>query len=71
MQLPVLNFLDVSLFLAIGAIILLITLELTSPYHGITRLTVNRRRLRTVAVIVGVLFLVTVSMRVIGIVFNL
>jgi hypothetical protein len=71
MQLPLLNFLDVSLLLAVGAIILLITLELTSPYQGITRLTVNRKRLRNVAVAVAVLFLITVSIRVVGIVFNL
>ncbi len=71
MQLPPVTFLDITLLLALGALILLITLELTSPYHGITRLVVNRRRLRNVTMVVAALFLVTISIRVIGIIFNI
>jgi hypothetical protein len=71
MQLPPLTFLDVSLLLALGALILLITLELTSPYHGITRLAVNRRKLRNVSILVAALFLITISIRLIGLLFNI
>lgn len=68
MQLPPLTFTDVSLLFALGAIILFITAELTSPYYGITNLTVNKKKLRRVALTSMVLFLITVAIRIIGIV---
>ena len=55
---------NVSLLLAVGAIILLITTEMISPYYGLN-LTVNRKRMQNAAFTVGVLFLVSVIILVI------
>lgn len=68
MQLPPLLFTDVSLLLAVGSIVLLITAELSSPYYGQTGLKINRQKLRNVAYAVGVVFLITVVIRVIEII---
>jgi hypothetical protein len=59
-----LSFWDVSLWLAITAIILLITSELISPYYGKTNLLINKKRLRNVALTVSTLFLITVAIRI-------
>jgi hypothetical protein len=58
-----LTFWDISLWLAITAIILLITSELISPYYGKTNILINKKRLRNVAIIVSTLFLITVAIR--------
>ena len=55
---------DLSLWAAITAIILLATSELLSPYYGRTRLMINKRRLRIVALIVALIFLATVAYRI-------
>lgn len=55
---------DLSLWTAITAIILLATSELLSPYYGRTRLMINRKRLRMVALVVALIFLVTVTYRI-------
>ena len=67
MQIP-LSFWDVSLWLAITAIILLITAELISPYYGQTNLIIEKKKLRKTALIVGILFLITVAIRIYGII---
>jgi hypothetical protein len=59
-----LTFWDISLWLAVTAIILLITSELISPYYGKTNLLINKRRLRNVALSVSTLFLITVAIRI-------
>jgi uncharacterized membrane protein len=59
-----LSFWDISLWLAIVGIILLITSELVSPYYGKTNLLIRRNRLRSVAIIISILFLITVAMRI-------
>jgi hypothetical protein len=58
-----LGFWDLSLWLAVTAMILLITSELLSPYYSRTGVLLNRRRLRVIALIVASLFLVTVAYR--------
>ena len=63
-----LSFWDLSLWLAVTAIILLITSELISPYYGRTNLLVNTKRLRNVALTVSILFLITVAIRIYGII---
>jgi len=55
---------DLSLWTAITAIILLATSELLSPYYERTRLVINRRRLRIVALLVAIVFLATVAYRI-------
>jgi hypothetical protein len=67
MQFP-LSFWDLSLWLAVTAIILLITSELISPHYGRTNLLVNKKRLKNVALTVSILFLITVAIRIYGII---
>lgn len=56
-----LNFWDISLWLAISAIILLITSEMLSPHYGKINILINRNRLRNVALVVSILFLVMLA----------
>jgi hypothetical protein len=65
-----LSFWDMSLFLAVTAIILLVTSELLSPYYGKTNLTINRKRLRNVALASSTLFLVTVVIKIVTIIIS-
>ena len=67
MQIP-LDFWNVSLWLAVTAIILLITAQLISAYQGEATILIEKRRLRNAALATGVLFLVTVAIRVYGII---
>jgi len=66
-----LSFWDLSLWLAVTAIILLVTSELLSPYYGRTSIIVNKKRLRMVALSLGILFMLTVVIRVYEIIFSL
>lgn len=63
MQFP-LSFWDISLWLAITSIILLATSELISPYYGQTNLIIDKRKLRTAALILSTLFMLTVLIRI-------
>jgi hypothetical protein len=65
-----LSFWDISQWLAITAIILLVTSELISPYYGKTNLVINKKRLRNVALTVSTLFLITVAIRIINIIIS-
>ena len=59
-----LGFWDINIWLAVTAIILLITSELISPYYGKTNLLINKKKLRNVALTVSTLFLITVAIRI-------
>ena len=63
-----LTFWDISLWLAVTAIILLATSELISPHYGKTNLVIEKGRLRKAALTVGILFMFTVLIRVYGII---
>ena len=63
-----LPFEDISMWLAITAIILLITSELISPRYGKTNLVINKKRLQNAALTVSTLFLITVAIRVANII---
>ena len=63
MQFP-LSLWDISLWLAVTAIILLVTSELISPHYGKTNLHIKKKRLRNVAVAISILFLITVAIRI-------
>jgi hypothetical protein len=65
-----LAFWDISLWLAVTAIILLITSELISPYYGRTNLLINKKRLKNTALTVSILFLATVAIRVANIIIS-
>jgi hypothetical protein len=67
MQFPF-DFWNISLWLAVTSIILLITAQLASAYDGKATLIIDLKKLKTTALIIGVLFLVTVAMRIYGIV---
>lgn len=67
MQIP-LDFWNISLWLSITAIILLITAQLVSAYEGPASLLIDKKRLKTAALAVGLLFLTTVAMRIYGMV---
>jgi len=60
-----LSFWDISLWLAVTAIILLVASELISPYYGKTKLLINQKKLRNAAMIVAALFLITVAIRIV------
>ena len=66
-----LGFWDLSLFLAVTAIILLITSELLSPHHGKVSILISRRRLKNAAMTLSLLFLTTVLLRIVGIILSL
>ena len=55
---------DVSLVLAVTAIVLLITSEILSPYYGGANLKINKKRLKNSAITTSILFLVTVAIRI-------
>lgn len=59
---------DLSLLLAVTAIILLITSELLSPSYGNTNIYINNKRLKNAAVVVSILFLITVAIKIINII---
>ena len=63
-----LSFWDISLWLAITAIILLITSEMLSPHYGKINIRIERKRLKNVAFAGSILFLATVAIRIISIV---
>jgi hypothetical protein len=55
---------DVSLVLAVTAIVLLVTSEILSPYYGAANLKINKKRLRNSAITTSIMFLVTVAIRI-------
>jgi hypothetical protein len=63
-----LSFWDISLWLAVTSIILLVTSELISPYYGKTNLLINKKRLKNISLTVSILFLITVAIRIINII---
>jgi len=63
MQFP-LELMDIILWLVITAIILLITSEIISPYYGKTAVIIEKRRLRKIALIVGLVFIFTVFIQI-------
>jgi hypothetical protein len=67
MQIP-LDFWNVSLFLAVTSIILLITAQLISAYDGPASILIEQKKLKTAAITTGILFLATVAVRVYAIV---
>ena len=63
-----LGFWDFGLWVAITAIILLVTSELLAPYYGHTSLVIDRGRMRIAALALGVVFLIFVVIRAAGII---
>jgi hypothetical protein len=59
-----LSFLDISLWLAVTAIILLFTAEVIVTYYEKKRLPFDQKRLTNVAVAMAILFLITIGIRI-------
>jgi uncharacterized protein involved in exopolysaccharide biosynthesis len=66
MQLPF-DFWNLSLFFAVTGIILLITAQLASAYEGRATILIDQKKLRTMALVIGILFLATEAIRIYGI----
>jgi len=62
-----LDFWQISLLIAITAIILLITSEMLSPYYGKVNIPINKKRLKQTSIAFSVIFLGTVALRIIEI----
>jgi hypothetical protein len=60
MLLPPLNFQDLTLLLAVSAILVLVTAELVPYVSGEKTLTSDVKKLRNAALVLGVFFLVTI-----------
>jgi hypothetical protein len=69
MQFPI-GFYEISLWLAVSSIILLVTSELM-PYHSQSSMIIERGRLRRVALVLGVLFLFTVVIKIFEIIVSI
>ena len=64
------DFWNLSLWLAMTGIILLITTQLASAHDGQATLLIDQRKLKITALIIGILFLATVAIRIYGIVMS-
>lgn len=62
---------DVSLLLAVTAIILLVASEMLSPYYAKINLKINRKKLRNTAITFSILFLATVALRIASIILSM
>jgi len=67
MQFP-LSFWDLGLWIAVTAIILLITAELTSPYNTQANILIDNNKLEKAALTMGILFLITVAIHIYSII---
>lgn len=63
MQIP-LDFWNISLWFAITAIILFITAQFASAYDGNATILINQKKLGNAAIVMGMLFLVTIAIRI-------
>jgi uncharacterized membrane protein len=59
-----LNLDELSILIAVTAIVLLVTSELISPYHRRVRIYLSRKRLRQAAVVFSIAFLVIVGVKI-------
>lgn len=71
MLLPPLTLQDLSILLALSAILLLVTAELVPYVSGEKTLISEVKKLRNLAMVLGVLFLVTVAITILNIILNL
>lgn len=62
---------ELSLWLVITTLILLVTSEIVSPYYNQKGLLINRRRLRNTTLTMGILVLATFALQIYEIVITL
>jgi hypothetical protein len=70
MLLPPLNLQDLTMLLAVNAILLLLTSEFLPYLSGEKTLVSEMKKLRNLAIVLGIFFLVTIATRVFGVIFN-
>lgn len=59
---------DVTLLVAVGSIVVLITAELSSPYYGQTTLTINRQKIRNTGYLLAAVFVIFMVIRLLTII---
>jgi len=64
MGLPPFTFWSISLWLAVTAIILLVTAQLVSSYDGPATLLIDTKKLKQAAFILGLVFILTVAVQI-------
>ena len=64
MGLPPFTFWSISLWLAVTAIILLVTAQLVSSYDGPATLLIDTKKLKQFAFILGLLFILTIAIQI-------
>jgi len=69
MLLPLIPIEDISLLLGVSAILLLVTAEFVPYVFGEKTLVSDMKKLRNMAIVIGILFLVTVAIIVLDIAF--
>lgn len=62
------DFDELSILLATMAIILLITVEVLSPHSR--KILINKKRLRKAGILFSILFLITVAIRIVNIIWS-
>ena len=68
--LPPLDLTDASIVLAIAAIVLLATAQVLPTFYEPANSVINKKKLENAAVVSGILFLTTVVIKVISIIFG-
>jgi hypothetical protein len=63
-----LDFWDISLLIAVIAIILLVSSELLSSYSGKVNILLDKRKMRSASIVVTIAFLTTAALRIISII---
>ena len=63
MNLPPLPLDKISLLLAVGAIIILLTSELSSAYYGQTTLVIDKQKLKNVGYTLALLYAIMIAIR--------
>lgn len=58
------NLWDIGLWLAVSSIVLLITSEMLAPHYGRARTVIDVKRLRVIAIVSGLTFLIIAAIRV-------
>lgn len=66
MQLPPLAFTDISLLLVVDTILFLLIYEFVKSFYGKSKLMLNKTRLKYAGVTLGLLFVATVAIKIIG-----
>ena len=69
MSIP-LNFDEITIWLALTSMILLVTSEVLSPYYDKIQVLINKKRLRNVAVAISLLFIASIIIKVANMMFS-